>query len=145
MLDKEKKRFHEMAETDKKRYDTEMQSYTPPKGEKTRGKKRKQQKDPDAPKRSLSAFFWFSHDERGKVKGENPEYGVGDIAKELGRRWADADAETRKRYEALADKDKARYEKEMTAYKKKNNPAAQQQVPEEDPEEDEEDEDDGDE
>ncbi|XP_050299586.1 high mobility group protein DSP1-like isoform X2 [Anthonomus grandis grandis] len=138
MLDKEKKRFHEMAETDKKRYDTEMQSYTPPKGEKQRGKKRKQQKDPNAPKRSLSAFFWFSNDERAKVKAQNPEYGVGDIAKELGRRWADADPEARAKFEALADKDKARYEKEMTAYKKKNNPAAQQSVPEEEPEEDEE-------
>lgn len=52
MLDKEKKRFHEMAERDKKRYDSEMQNYTPPKGEKTRGKKRKT-KDPNAPKRSL--------------------------------------------------------------------------------------------
>lgn len=128
MLDKEKKRFHEMAENDKKRYDTEMQSYTPPKGEKQRGKKRKQIKDPNAPKRSLSAFFWFSNDERGKVKAQNPEYGVGDIAKELGRRWADADPESKGKYEALADKDKARYEKEMTAYKKKNNPSMQQAV-----------------
>lgn len=53
MLDKEKKRFHEMAEKDKKRYDAEMLNYTPPKGEKQRGKKRKQIKDPNAPKRSL--------------------------------------------------------------------------------------------
>lgn len=53
MLDKEKKRFHEMAESDKKRYDDEMKNYTPPKGEKQRGKKRKQVKDPNAPKRSL--------------------------------------------------------------------------------------------
>lgn len=55
MSDKEKKRFHEMAEKDKKRYDTEMQSYIPPKGEKVtgRGKKRKHIKDPNAPKRSL--------------------------------------------------------------------------------------------
>ncbi|XP_028132207.2 high mobility group protein DSP1 isoform X3 [Diabrotica virgifera virgifera] len=141
MLDKEKKRFHEMAENDKKRYDTEMQSYTPPKGEKQRGKKRKQIKDPNAPKRSLSAFFWFSNDERGKVKAQNPEYGVGDIAKELGRRWAEADQEAKGKYEALADKDKARYEKEMTAYKKKNNPALQQvghPVPEEDVDEEDE-------
>lgn len=53
MLDKEKKRFHELAEQDKKRYNAEMQNYTPPKGEKVRGKKRKQVKDPNAPKRSL--------------------------------------------------------------------------------------------
>lgn len=58
-----------------------------------------------------SAFFWFSNDERGKVKAQNPEYGVGDIAKELGRRWAEADADTKGKYEQLADKDKARYEK----------------------------------
>lgn len=58
-----------------------------------------------------SAFFWFSNDERSKVKQENPEYGVGDIAKELGRRWADADAETKGRYVVMAEKDKARYEK----------------------------------
>lgn len=54
MIDKERKRFHEMAEKDKQRYDLEMQNYVPPKGEKVgRGKKRKQIKDPNAPKRSL--------------------------------------------------------------------------------------------
>ncbi|KOX71952.1 High mobility group protein DSP1 [Melipona quadrifasciata] len=120
MSDKEKKRFHEMAEKDKKRYDAEMQNYTPPKGEsKGRGKKRKHIKDHNAPKRSLSAFFWFCNDERGKVKLLNPEFGVGDIAKELGKKWSDADPETKSKYEAMAEKDKARYEREMTAYKKK--------------------------
>jgi high mobility group protein B1 len=140
MLDKEKKRFHEMAEKDKARYDTEMQNYTPPKGEKQKGKKRKQVKDPNAPKRSLSAFFWFCNDERGKVKEKNPEYGVGDIAKELGRRWSDADPESKGKFEAMAEKDKARYDKEMTAYKKKSktNAGVPAAVPEaEDDEEDE--------
>ncbi|CAH0560218.1 unnamed protein product [Brassicogethes aeneus] len=125
MVDNEKKRFQEMAEGDKKRYDAEMQNYIPPKGEKVKGKKRKQIKDPNAPKRSLSAFFWFSNEERGSVKAQNPEYGVGDIAKELGRRWADADPELKSKYEQLAAKDKARYDIEMTAYKQKNNPALQ--------------------
>ncbi|KAG8221849.1 hypothetical protein J437_LFUL003225 [Ladona fulva] len=119
MVDKEKKRFHEMADDDKKRYDAEMKDYKPPKGEK-RGKKRKQMKDPNAPKRPLSAFFWFCNDERPKVKASNPEYGVGDIAKELGRKWADADQDLKSKYEAMAEKDKARYDKEMTAYKKKS-------------------------
>ncbi|KAI4492244.1 hypothetical protein M0802_009934 [Mischocyttarus mexicanus] len=119
MSDKEKKRFHEMAEKDKKRYDAEMQNYTPPKGEKGRGRKRKHIKDHNAPKRSLSAFFLFCNDERGKVKMLNPEYGVGDIAKELGKKWSDVDPETKSKYEAMAEEDKARYEREMTAYKKK--------------------------
>lgn len=54
MLDKEKQRFHEMAEKDKARYELEMQSYVPPKGTVVgKGKKRKAFKDPNAPKRSL--------------------------------------------------------------------------------------------
>lgn len=112
MLDKEKKRFHEMAEKDKQRYDMEMSNYVPPKGVVVgRGKKRKHVKDPNAPKRSLSAFFWFCHDERTKVKALNPEYGVGDIAKELGRKWSDCVPEVKGKYEAMADKDKQRYER----------------------------------
>ncbi|CRK95524.1 CLUMA_CG008993, isoform A [Clunio marinus] len=112
MLDKEKKRFHEMAEKDKQRYDMEMSNYVPPKGVVVgRGKKRKHVKDPNAPKRSLSAFFWFCHDERSKVKALNPEYGVGDIAKELGRKWSDCVPEVKGKYEAMADKDKQRYER----------------------------------
>ncbi len=67
MSEKEKKRFQEMADRDKKRYEMEMQDYVPAKGEKGRGKKRKHTKDPNAPKRSLSAFFWFCNDERPKV------------------------------------------------------------------------------
>lgn len=58
-----------------------------------------------------SAFFWFCNDERPKVKAINPEYGVGDVAKELGRRWSDADPEVKSKYEAMAEKDKARYDR----------------------------------
>lgn len=58
-----------------------------------------------------SAFFWFCNDERSKVKALNPEYGVGNIAKELGRRWADCDPETKGKYEAMSEKDKARYDR----------------------------------
>jgi len=56
MNEEEKKRFHEMADKDKMRYDIEMQSYIPPKYVKLRGKKRKQIKDPNAPKRSLLVY-----------------------------------------------------------------------------------------
>lgn len=58
-----------------------------------------------------SAFFWFCNDERGKIKQDNPEYGVGDIAKELGKKWADVDPSVKTKYEQMAEKDKARYEK----------------------------------
>ena len=50
---KEKKRFEEMAEKDKARYDREMSTYDPPGGMEGKGKKRKRTKDPNAPKRAL--------------------------------------------------------------------------------------------
>jgi len=108
MSEKEKKRFQEMADRDKKRYELEMQDYVPAKGEK-RGKKRRHTKDPNAPKRSLSAFFWFCNDERSKIKGMNPQYGIGDIAKELGKLWSEISPDTKRKYEAMAERDKARY------------------------------------
>jgi len=118
MSDKEKQRFHQLAEKDKKRYDGEMVNYKPPKGEKG-GKKRKRTKDPNAPKRALSAFFWFCNDERPRVKEGMTDATVGEIAKELGRRWNDCTPDMKGKYEALAAKDKARYEKEIKAYKGK--------------------------
>lgn len=123
MNEKEKQRFQTMAEKDKKRYDSEMANYKPGKNEKG-GKKRKRAKDPNAPKRSLSAFFWFCNDERAKVKETMPEASVGEVAKELGRRWGDISEKDKAKYEALAAKDKARYEKESNAYKNKKPKAA---------------------
>jgi len=116
MNDKEKQRFHQMAERDRKRYDGEMANYKPPKGEK---RKKKKAKDPNAPKRALSAFFWFCNDERPKVKEAMPDTSVGEVAKELGRRWNAINPDLKTKYEALAAKDKARYEKEMKGYKAK--------------------------
>lgn len=40
-----------------------------------------------------------------------PDSTVGDVAKELGRRWNEVSTDTRAKYEALAAKDKARYMK----------------------------------
>jgi hypothetical protein len=73
------------------------------------GKGGKPMKDPNAPKKPLSAYFLFSQDERLKVKAEYPDYSITEVAKELGRRWASAGPELKGKYEALAEKDRARY------------------------------------
>jgi len=147
MSEKEKKRFQEMADRDKNRYELEMQDYVPAKGEKGHGKKRRQAKDPNAPKRSLSAFFWFCNDERPRVKGLNPEYRVGDVAKELGKLWAVMNPEMKRKYEAMSERDKARYEREMAAYKKRGKVdlAPQSHQEEDDGDDDDDDDDEGDE
>lgn len=148
MTDKEKKRFNDMADRDKGRYDREMVGYVPPKGEKG-GKKRKK-KDPNAPKRAMSAFFWFCQEERGKVRAANPDLTVGDTAKELGRRWAEVTTAQKGKFEALAQKDKKRYEAEMKVWKggasgsgtkRQKKPEQPAQVEDDDEEEDEEEED----
>lgn len=119
MSEKEKKRFNQMAECDKKRFDVEMATYVSPQTEEKgkRGRKKtKKIKDPNAPRRSMSAFFWFSKEIRPKVKEANPNFGVGDIAKELGRRWAEATPEMKAKYEIEAEKDRERYTKEKKDY-----------------------------
>jgi len=124
MSEMEKKRFQDMADRDKKRFEHEMQDYTPPKGSKDGKRRRKVKKDPNAPKRSLSAFFWFCNDERARVKAGNPEYGIGDVAKVLGKMWSEASQDTKRKYEAMAERDKARYDREIAAYKQRGGGAA---------------------
>jgi len=114
MTEKEKKRFGEMADKDKQRYDKEMANYVPPPSE---GKTKRKKKDPNAPKRPLSAFFLFCADERPSVKVSHPEYSVGEVAKEMGERWAKVSPETKAKYEAAASSEKQRYEKDMVAFK----------------------------
>ena len=118
MSDREKKWFNQMAENDKKRYESEISKVSTPEVVK-RGRKPKKVKDPNAPKRALSGFFWFSNEERQKVRAANPDFGVGDIAKELGRRWAECPEDVKAKFEALAANDRQRYDKEKMAYQLK--------------------------
>merc|ERR1711894_460982 len=59
----------------------------------------KPMKDPNAPKKPLSAYFLFSQDERLKVKAEFPDFSITEVAKELGRRWASIDPAVKVQYE----------------------------------------------
>jgi len=124
MSPQEKAPFQNQAEVDKQRFNAEMRTYVPQDAGKRRGGKRKRSKDPNAPKRSLSAFFWFCNDERPKIRGMNPEYTVGDVAKELGKMWALVDPQTRERYNLMAERDKQRYQREMEGYKSNKKVAA---------------------
>ena len=104
-------KYNEMAAQDKSRFAREKQEYVmQPHQGRWRGARAK--KDPNAPKRNVPAFMWFSNEERGKVRALSPGMRVGDCAKELSRRWALADPETKARFEQMAFEDKQRYERE---------------------------------
>lgn len=74
------------------------------------------------------------------MKAAHPDYTVGDIAKDLGRQWGEVDEATKSKYEAMAEKDKARYERDMNAYKKKLKGEAEGHDDEDDDDDDDDDE-----
>lgn len=83
-------------------------------------KKTKAKKDPNAPKRSLSAYMFFANENREDVRSDNPGITFGQIGKVLGERWKALSDEDRKPYGEKAEQDKKRYEAEMEAFKAGN-------------------------
>ncbi|CDK25585.1 unnamed protein product [Kuraishia capsulata CBS 1993] len=81
-----------------------------------RGTRKK--KDPNAPKRSLSAYMFFANEQRDVVRAENPGIAFGQIGKLLGEKWKALDAAGKVPYEAKAEEDKKRYELEKLEYQK---------------------------
>ncbi|KAK3299126.1 high mobility group box domain-containing protein [Chaetomium fimeti] len=85
----------------------------------TRGKgerKQRGKKDPNAPKRGLSAYMFFANEQRDNVREENPGVSFGQVGKILGERWKALSDKQRAPYEAKAAADKKRYEDEKQAY-----------------------------
>ncbi|CAK5271000.1 unnamed protein product [Mycena citricolor] len=73
-------------------------------------------KDPNAPKRAMSAYMFFSQDWRDRVKTENPDASFGELGKLLGAKWKELDEKEKKPYVDQAAKDKIRAEDEKIAY-----------------------------
>ncbi|KAI9771700.1 MAG: Non-histone chromosomal protein 6 [Geoglossum simile] len=97
-------------------------------------------KDPNAPKRGLSAYMFFANEQRENVRDENPGitfgtvlpemavstrfartptnvyYRLGQVGKVLGERWKALNEKQRAPYEAKAAADKKRYEEAKEKY-----------------------------
>ncbi|ELW64868.1 High mobility group protein B1 [Tupaia chinensis] len=108
-----------MAKADKVRYEREMKTYIPPKGE-----TKKKFKGPNAAKRPPSAFFLFCSEYRPKIKGEHPGLSIGGVAKKLGEVWNNTAADDKQPYEKKPAKLKEKYEKDIAAYPDKGKPDA---------------------
>ncbi|KAH6636756.1 high mobility group box domain-containing protein [Chaetomium tenue] len=79
-------------------------------------KRTRAKKDPNAPKRGLSAYMFFANEQRDNVREENPGVSFGQVGKILGERWKALSDKQRAPYEAKAAADKKRYEDEKQAY-----------------------------
>lgn len=123
MTEDDKAPFQKQTEKDRKRYEKEMESYIPPSDsdsddEGPKRKKVKKVKDPNAPKKNLSAYFHFAADKRPEIKEENPGIVITEQAKKIGILWKALEKEDKEPYEKLAEKDRERYAKELAAYNK---------------------------
>lgn len=102
-----KQSYEQRYQESRRQYEQALQAYKP----------QKKKKDPNAPKQPLSAYFLFSQEERLKVKAEHPNYSICEIAKELGRRWADMNPEVKQHYQQKAEEGRQKYDQEMAAYR----------------------------
>lgn len=82
-------------------------------------KSTRKKKDPNAPKRSLSAYMFFANENRDIVRAENPGISFGQVGRLLGEKWKALSAEDKTPYEDKAAADKKRYEKEKAEYAKR--------------------------
>eukprot|EP00588_Corethron_pennatum_P015060 CAMPEP_0194265234 /NCGR_PEP_ID=MMETSP0169-20130528/552_1 /TAXON_ID=218684 /ORGANISM="Corethron pennatum, Strain L29A3" /LENGTH=225 /DNA_ID=CAMNT_0039005661 /DNA_START=159 /DNA_END=836 /DNA_ORIENTATION=- len=78
--------------------------------------KTKRKKDPNMPKRGMSAFIFFSNHRRPLIKADNPSLTFGGLAKAVSVDFRALTADEMKVWQAKAAKDKARYLKAMESY-----------------------------
>lgn len=74
----------------------------------------KARRDPNKPKKALSAWMCFCNEMRADLLKEGMK--VTEVSKELSKRWKDLSDENRELYDKQAAEDKKRYEKEMEGY-----------------------------
>ena len=89
------------------------------KEKKTERVKHHHKKDKDAPKRAISAFFFYNQERRPTLKKEKPNLSNTEIISEMSKEWKALSEKDKKPYITKAENDKKRYVKEMEAYKKK--------------------------
>ena len=105
---KQKKRKSEESESSNK--SNEEQSSK-------KNNKKKKAKDPNAPKRNVSAYLHFCSAKRGDVKESQPDLSFGEITKVVTASWKALSVEERVPWDEKAAADKKRYEQELAAYK----------------------------
>ena len=86
---------------------------------KKRKKSARRKKDPNAPKRNMSAYFLYSISMRNQCKIDNPNATFGELAKILSEQFKSLSDKEKKKWDNAAIQDKIRYEKELEEYNNK--------------------------
>ena len=124
----EKEAWVARAEADKARYLHELSNYVPPPGYDAKGdaimgtqiaiskKRGKTERDPNAPKRNMSAYLLFQNAMRNQYKRENPGMTFGQLAKYTSHMYRNLTDEEKQTWVARAEQDKARYDSQLAVY-----------------------------
>ena len=110
----EKAKFEKMADSDRQRYQKEMEGYTKPASSgspKKSAQSNKKKNDPNAPKRAQNAFLFFSQEMRPKVKQEDPKMTTADVGRKLGQLYKELSGSAKEKFERKAEKDRERYKR----------------------------------
>lgn len=75
----------------------------------------KKERDPNIPKKPMTAYFLFMNAKRESAKKEDPSLTFGTLTKKLTEMWNALDATGKQEWQDLADKDKIRFQNEMRA------------------------------
>jgi structure-specific recognition protein 1 len=126
LSDEDKAPFNEKAMASKEKYKAAMAVYVPPEvdsgdeegesDQKKRKVKPKKEKDPNAPKKPTTAFFFFMEKERSNIKAQHPEFSIGELGKEMGSQWRAMSEEDKAPFNEKAVASKEKYQAAMEAY-----------------------------
>lgn len=131
--------YDELAAADKRRYLEEKEDYVPdPSFETTKGSRKK--KDPNAPKRALSAYFFFCNDIRQETRDENPNKKITEIATLLAEKWRALPDKKRVKYQKQHEEAKIKYQQQMDVYNSQGAVEEEEEVHDDDDDDDDDDE-----
>lgn len=111
----ERAKWEDMAKEDRARYEEERKNY---RGPWKVAVSKKPYKDPNAPKRPMSAFLMYSNSRRAAVKKENPEFSNGEISRLLSEMWRQASDEDRQKYIKEEFELRTKYKENMAIWRK---------------------------
>ena len=86
------------------------------------GKIRKKLKDPLAPKKPIGPYLEFAKEERVKVLAELGSMTIGEVGKELGKRWKNLPLDQKEKFLERGRQNAEKYKSEMKEFKKKGAP-----------------------
>ncbi len=81
-------------------------------------RKSKAKKDKNAPKRAISAFFFYQKTRRETLKVEQPQLDNKQLISTMSQEWTKMNDTQKIPYAKLAEEDKARYAREKKEYEK---------------------------